>query len=95
MLVLDIFYPVDVNRETLSVNLVADISIVNDGIGAYEYWGFRGYDEGQTYIKADNIRWQRDMYNDEENEAISKVIDTYEVQEAFGEDYKKLLELSI
>lgn len=31
-----------------------DISIENDGIGAYEFWGQTGYDEGSYYAVIDN-----------------------------------------
>lgn len=29
--------------------------IENSGIGGYEYWGFKGYDEGYDYITIENI----------------------------------------
>ena len=29
--------------------------IENNGIGPYEYWGFKGYDSGQNYIEIDSI----------------------------------------
>ncbi len=94
MLSLDIFYNININGETFSVKLEADCSIVNDGIGAYEYCGSREYDEGQTYIKAENITWEYDLYTLEENEAIRKEADSYDVQEAFGEEYKRYIDMN-
>ena len=92
MLVLDIFFPVDIDGETFNVKLVANCSIVNDGIGAYEYHGSKEYDEGQTYVKADSIRWQHDLYTLQENEVIRKASESYDVQEAFGEEYQKYID---
>lgn len=27
----------------------------NDGIGGYEYWGFRGYDKGEDYTEYESV----------------------------------------
>lgn len=35
-------------------NNLPDITIENDGIGAYEYWGARGVDRGKNYALVEN-----------------------------------------
>lgn len=37
----------------------------NDGIGAYEYWGAIGYDEGHDYLEVDSIDFDVEGFNDE------------------------------
>jgi len=34
---------------------VENCSVGNDGIGAYEYWGIRGYDKGTDFVEDFNI----------------------------------------
>ncbi len=42
---------------------VDDIVWDNDGIGSYEYWGFKGYDKGRDYISEFHITgiWIEDV----------------------------------
>lgn len=34
---------------------VADAKITTDGIGAYEFWGAKGFDAGQSYVEEYDI----------------------------------------
>lgn len=43
-----------------------------DGIGSYEFWGFRAYDEGQRYI--DDLEWDSLKYTPYENKLIEQYI---------------------
>lgn len=45
----------------------------SNGIGAYEFWGFTGYDKGQSYIE--DLTWDESKWSEEENEAIQKYVD--------------------
>jgi len=48
----EINYPVTIDGEEFEAIIEIDnISIGNDGIGAYEYWGARGFDKGHDYIE--------------------------------------------
>jgi len=47
----------------------------NDGIGSYEYWGFRGYDAGHNYIEMDGIEPIFTDQSEELKAAINKYID--------------------
>jgi hypothetical protein len=47
-----------------------DFSLQNDGIGAYECHGFRGYDKGEDYIWLEDIHWNRDQYSEQQNVLI-------------------------
>ena len=48
--------------------------IDNNGIGAYEYWGFLGYDRGTDYAQADDIRPVFNENNEEYREEIEQYI---------------------
>jgi len=57
------------------IECFADYYGENDGIGSYEYWGFSGYDKGNTYMVIDNIS---PIFTDQPEDirpAINKFID--------------------
>lgn len=80
---------IETKLETFAHNNEPDFSIENDGIGAYEYWGARGFDHGTNYaeIAADDLRLVVDV-SVLLPEDIEDIIETLKVQ-AFGyhEDY--------
>ena len=47
---LTVEHPVS-HKEHDYLRISFEFSIGNDGIGAYEFWGARGFDQGQTYIE--------------------------------------------
>jgi hypothetical protein len=47
----------------------------NDGIGNYEFHGSRGYDAGTDSWIVDEIKWDKSIYNDQENTDIAKWLD--------------------
>jgi len=53
----------------MDVEVEGTYSLQNDGIGSYEYWGFKGVDEGRDYIEIDVI----DVLNIEDGELLSKI----------------------
>ena len=65
------------------VEVEYDYRIENDGIGAYEFWGARGYDKGTDYVIVEDIRPQfiirtskglQVIYTPEERRAILEYI---------------------
>lgn len=51
----------------------------NDGIGSYEYWGFREYDHGHDYLSfesADDPTWNESKHTQEENNIIQEFMNT-------------------
>lgn len=65
-------------KEPLVVEFIADISVENDGIGSYEYWGFKGYDKGVDYPVVDTIYWNKEKHTEEENKIINEYFKEYE-----------------
>lgn len=55
----------------------------NDGIGSYEYFGFRGYDNGSDYYECQGYSWDESLYSPKQNKAIERVLDN---------EYKKIVE---
>ena len=61
----------------------------NDGIGSYEYWGSRGYDNGRDYVSFEQNglpTWDKSKYNDDENEAIELYTQTVQF-DSFCDDF--------
>ena len=55
---------------TLLVEISGDAKWENDGIGPYEYWGFKGFDHGHTYLVIEEITWDKEQFTQEENQII-------------------------
>lgn len=47
---------IEVNDDYDYYELVISLGITNDGIGSYEYWGFKGYDQGVDYVEEWDIK---------------------------------------
>lgn len=45
----------DETGEDIDIEVKAEYSINNDGIGSYEYWGQNCYDAGEDYPEVENI----------------------------------------
>lgn len=61
----------------LEVEFYGDMILENNGIGSYEYWGYRGYDHGQDYYECEGVDWDKPCYTEEENAAIQQYVDEY------------------
>jgi hypothetical protein len=46
----DVVYQVEEVVEEIMSSIEPSCYVENDGIGSYEYWGCRGYDEGTDYL---------------------------------------------
>lgn len=57
------------------IEVTYDYHIENDGIGSYEYWGFKGYDKGTDYLVVENVKLiKNDTYSEEDVKYIEKHI---------------------
>jgi len=57
----------------LNVDFEASPRIENDGIGCYEFWGYKGFDKGHNYVDLDGDPvWDETLYTDEENRIIKE-----------------------
>lgn len=87
-----IYCEIETEDKLLEVELECDMLLQNNGIGAYEYWGYRGYDRGQDYWECDGpIEWNKKAYTEQENKAIEEYIQENEgkLQEEFEERAEK------
>jgi len=78
------------------VELEAELTKQNDGIGSYEYWGQKCYDRGEDYyIMEDYPTWNHDLYTYSENWLIAIwLMANYSwVEDLFIKEFEKQLEL--
>ena len=78
------FHIYDDDHTYEDVEVEYDYDIYWDGIGSYEYWGFRGYDKGNECCDIDNITLVK---NEEYTEEDVKYIEKY-----ISENYEKISE---
>jgi hypothetical protein len=70
------------------VELSLSYDVENDGIGGYEYWGSKEYDRGEDCANVYEISWDKSLYTDEQNTAISEQVEKY------TSDFEKEIEQS-
>ena len=71
----EIEYEKDGEYEYLTVTFQAEPRWENDGIGAYEYWGAKGYDRGHDYVSLEyygDPTWNESDYTEDENRIINE-----------------------
>ena len=59
------------NEEYIEVEFTGTVEEVDNGIGPYEYFGFKGFDS-QPGLEVQEFEWDRSLYSDEVNEKIEK-----------------------
>lgn len=74
---MDLTYEIEYKDENeikyLQVYFEADVCIENDGIGCYEFWGYKGFDRGHNYVTLDGDPvWDERLYTDAENRIIKE-----------------------
>ncbi len=87
-----LIFHIDINKEPIDLELEGIISIENDGIGKYEYWGQKCVDYGQDYpVLDDNISWDATKYSPEQVKVIENYIKTNwdSIEERFIEENEK------
>ena len=75
---IEVELPVVGNEEEcrcVEIDVDCDFIIENDGIGPYEYWGFKGVDRGTDYAVIQNTDWDTTGLTKEEIELINSKID--------------------
>lgn len=70
---------IEYGDDMLEVELIADVEMVNDGIGPYEFWGYKGYDR-RMVPEVGAITYNHAEYTQAEREAIDRYIDEHEEQ---------------
>lgn len=70
---------VDIGNLELSVVGQAIVAVENDGIGAYEYWGAKGFDRGQnsfeiTSLYIDSITEEESGFEFAESKEIRQAV---------------------
>ena len=59
-----------IDAEEKEIQLFCNYEIKNDGIGGYEFWGSRGYDQGVNYLELNRVNWDTSLYSEKENKSI-------------------------
>lgn len=65
----------DSRSEPIDIEVTCEGSWQNDGIGPYEYWGFKGVDRGTNYIEIEDVYWDKSDFTEEEQKQIELLID--------------------
>ena len=64
----------DSRENEVEVKVTVGFEWQNNGIGAYEYWGSKGYDNGINYLEPVEILWDSAGFTAEEVKEIEKEI---------------------
>jgi len=67
-------YYLDQQGEEWEITLEVEYETSNDGIGPYEFWGFRGFDKGNLCVDISKISYDKDGLSQEEIDLIEKQI---------------------
>ena len=79
------YFDAEENEKEIEVSV--DISIYFDGIGAYEYWGQKGYDKGNLCSDINEIIYDKSGLTEDEINQIEKEIASQNFQEKVLEKY--------
>lgn len=77
----------DKEENEKEIEVKVDIHAYFDGIGPYEYWGSKGYDEGELRIEINSVTYDKEGLPQDEIEEIEKYLKTQEFQEKIYEKY--------
>jgi DNA mismatch repair ATPase MutS len=69
---------IELEDDILDVEFTGELTLENDGIGSYEYWGAKCYDEGTDYFELQSLEWDKTLYTEEQNQHIQSYIDAEE-----------------
>jgi hypothetical protein len=89
---------IEFKDECIDVEFDCELHSENDGIGSYEFWGSKCYDAGNDYLVLDEMKWDKKLFTEEENEIIKKYLDdNWDIldenitqklyDEGYGDDY--------
>ena len=85
-------YEIFIEELDAEVLLEAEISLENDGIGSYEYWGEKCFDSGTDYHVITGLTYEKANYTPEQIAIIDKYLE--ENQEEIDSDIIKKYESS-
>ena len=68
-------HEIEYDDEYLEVDFDCELYPENDGIGSYEFWGAKYYDEGIDYLVLDEMKWDKTCFDNGQNKAIEQYID--------------------
>jgi len=77
--------------DILEVEFTGELTLENDGIGSYEYWGAKCYDAGTDYFELHSLDWDKTLYTEEQNQHIQSYIDDEENWRTINEEMDKSL----
>lgn len=61
--------------QDIDIDVDVEFEILNNGIGAYEYWGQKCYDKGTDYLKVIGVEWDKTGFTSEEVALIEAKIE--------------------
>jgi hypothetical protein len=67
-------HEIELEEDSIIVDFDCELHSENDGIGAYEFWGSRYYDAGVDYLVLDDLKWNKSLFTEEQNEIIQQHI---------------------
>lgn len=77
-------------NDYVEVEITVGFEWQNDGIGAYEYWGCKGYDKGIDYLAITETIWDSAGFTPEEVKEIEKeMFASYDRWSKEAEEYFK------
>jgi hypothetical protein len=82
---------IELEDDILEVEFTGELSLENDGIGSYEYWGAKFYDAGTNYFQLQDLTWDTTQYTDEQNKAIQEYVDNSDNWSAIEEKMSESL----
>jgi hypothetical protein len=82
---------IEIEDDVIEVDLTGELSLENDGIGSYEYWGSKCYDAGTNYFELENLKWDMSLYTDDENKSISNYINVTDNWDSIEESMSESL----
>ena len=68
-------YELYIEELDMEVLLEAEITLENDGIGSYEYWGSREHDAGSDYYAVTGLTYEKSNYTPEQIAIIDKYLE--------------------
>ena len=83
----------EIGEEEIKIELTLSYTKENNGIGEYEFWGFKGNDKGMDYADIYEYSWDKSNFTDEQNKEIETQIENNisklesEIEESWKEDY--------
>lgn len=66
---------IEIDGDFIEVEFEGSPTVENDGIGPYEYWGYKCFDKGEDYQVLEELDYDKSLYSKEQNDIIERYID--------------------